>query len=437
MISPTNIQDSDTSMKENYLDLIFLELLSFAPLFILLGNVIPPFPIKLHYIGLGLIFLVSFLRLLLSVKNKWYAYVILAYLIAQGVQQYLDIKSMVDFFFGPLVLLNMLDLIYRKQFSASTLRKYTKRFVSLVWIPVGISSLQYFGIMPFTFWNATFINSTLDAFGNDIYRPNGFLYHGSELSILICFLGLFQFFKKEKKAFWTLLFLILAAYATYFKAIAGCMVLLFVYYLGFINKGGLSKYRIISKPFLIFFGSIISVGLISLVAYYLHLVKVQTGYYFPPQMLTGRGSIWNIYSDAINDYSLFDTIFGAGLGSSSSLFTEYATPRNFYPLVNNPDSTIAYLPHNAFLNIFIDAGLLGLSVLTLLFYLIKNQTNKWWPNKKWNNRVLIGIVFVPLITIGITIGVFDMAIYWCCLCMLLLRWHIFSEQMTDLKSLQE
>ncbi len=437
MISPTNIHGSDISAKENYLDLIFLELLSFAPLFILLGNVVPPFPIKLHYIGLGLIFLVSFARLLLSVKNKWYAYVILAYLIAQGVQQYWDVKSMIDFFFGPLVLLNMLDLVYRKQFSVSTLRKYTIRFISFVWIPISISFLQYLGIIPFTFWNATFINSTIDAFGNDIYRPNGFLYHGSELSILICFLGLFQFFKKEKKAFWTLLFLILVAYATYFKAIVGCMALLFVYYLGFINKGGLSKYRIISKPFLIFFGSILSVGLISLAAYYLQLVKAKTGYYFPPQMLTGRGSIWNIYSDAINDYSLFDTIFGAGLGSSSSLFKEYATPRNFYPLVNNPDSTIAYLPHNAFLNIFIDAGLLGISALAMLFYLIKNQTNKWWPNKKWNNRMLIGIVFVPLITIGITIGVFDMAIYWCCLCMLLLRWHIFSEQMTDLKSLQE
>ena len=437
MISQENIFSSEVSSKKNYLDLIFLELLSFAPLFILLGNVVPPFPIKLHYVGLGLIFLVSFIRLLLSEKNKWYAYVIFAYLVAQGIQNSWDIKSMIDFFFGPLVLLNILELIYRKQFSVSTLRKYTKRFISFVWIPVGISFLQYLGIMPFTFWNATFINSTPDAFGNDIFRPNGFLYHGSELSILICFLGLFQFFKKEKEAFWNLLFLILVAYATYFKAIVGCMMLLFVYYLGFINKGGLSNYRIISKSFLIFFGSIASIGVISLVLYYFYAVKLQTGYYFPPQMLTGRGSIWNIYSDAISDYSVFDTIFGAGLGSSTSLFTAYATPKNFYPLVVNPNSTIAYLPHNAFLNIFIDAGLVGIGVLISLFYSIKKQAAKWWPSKKWNVRILIGIVFIPLITIGITIGVFDMAIYWCCLSMLLVRWYIFSEQKIDLKALQE
>lgn len=430
-------QGSKVSFSEHqdYLNIILLELLSLSPLFILLGNVVPPFPIKLHFIGFGLVFLVALAKIILSVRNKWFFYVLSLYIIIQPLLRSWDIKSIIDFFFGPLILISILDIIYECNIKPSILKKYTHRFVLLIWIPIIISLLQYTGVMPFTFWNATFINSTLDAFGNDILRPNGFLYHGSELSILICFVGLFQFFKEEKKAFWILLFLIFCAYATYFKAVVGCMTLLFLYYLGFINKGGLSHYRILSRPWFIFLSLISTISISLFLVYYLNLVKTKTGYYFPPQLLTGRGSIWNIYSEAIKNYSFFEVIFGAGLGASSSLFTEYATPANFYPLVDNPQSDIAYRPHNSLLNIFIDSGIAGLSLLGFLFYLVKQRISNWWPSQKWNNRLLIGIVVVPIITIGITIGVFDMAIYWCCLSMLIIRWYIFNQKEEDPRSI--
>jgi len=418
--------------KNTSLNIIFLELLSLTPLFILLGNIVPPFPIKLHLIGMGLIFVTSLFILLNNPNKRWYLYFLGFYLIIQFFQEFWNLRSFLDFFFGSTILICAIDIVANPTISNQTLNKYIKRFLSLLWIPIIIAILQFLKVIPITFWNATYINLAYAADGSVIPRPNGLLYHGSELSIIICFMTLFQFFKKEKEAFWLIVFLIMVSMMTYFKAIVGCIGLLFIYYLGFVNRGVLSNFRIITKPWLIFLIAL-GGGIISLYAInYFNLVHHYTGYYFPEQMLTGRGSIWNIYLDAIKDFSLFNYLFGAGTGSSFDLFTKYASPENFYPLRVNGKTDIAYDPHNAMLSIFIDGGMFCILLFALMYRMIRTQVKSWFPSERWNLRMLTGVIFIPLLTIGITIVIFDMAIYWCCLCFLLFKWKLFSINKTPI-----
>lgn len=414
--------------------IIFLELLSLTPLFILLGNVAPPIPTKLHFIGMGLLFLTSLFILLNNPKKKWYVYFLGFYLIIQLFQDYWDIKSFIDLFFGSSILICTLDIIANPILTEQTLNKYTKRFLGLLWIPIAIAVLQYLQVLPITFWNASYINYAYSADGVATPRPNGWLYHGSELSIILCFAVLFQFFKKEKEAFWMIIGILIISLMTYFKAIVGCVGLLFLYYLSYVNKGTLSNFRIISKPWLLFFivmgGVIVSFFAIN----YFRTVHHYTGFYFPDQMLTGRGTIWNIYLDAIDEFSIFNYFFGAGAGASFKLFTEYATPENFYPLRISTKTDVAYDPHNALLSIFISSGIIGLGFFLFLYRMILSQIKRWYPNPTWNKKVLVGVILIPLITIGITIGIFDMAIYWCCLSMLLIRWYLHNKNKVGLKS---
>lgn len=419
------------SSKAHYI--IFLELLSLAPIFILLGNIVPPFPIKLHFIGLGFLFLISLFILINNPKKKWFIYFIGAYLAIQLLQDYWDIKSFIDLFFGSTILICTIEIVANPIISNQTLEKYTNRFQALMWIPITIAVLQYLELLPVTFWNATYVNYAYSADGLATPRPNGLLYHGSELSIILCFAALFQFFQKEKKAFWMIIALLIISLMTYFKAVVGCVGLLFLYYLSYINKGTLSNFRIISKPWLIFLivtgGVIVSFFAIN----YFRTVHYYTGFYFPDQMLTGRGTIWNIYFDAINEFSIFNYLFGAGAGASFKLFTEYATPENFYPLTISAKTDVAFDPHNALLSIFISSGIVGLSFFLFLYRMILSQVKRWYPSPDWNKKVLIGVVLIPLITIGITIGIFDMAIYWCCLSVLLIRWFTFNQNKEELK----
>ena len=43
--------------------LIFLELVSLTPVLIILGNIIPPIYLKLHHLGLGIIFILALIAL--------------------------------------------------------------------------------------------------------------------------------------------------------------------------------------------------------------------------------------------------------------------------------------------------------------------------------------------------------------------------------------
>ena len=410
--------------------LIFLELISITPILIILGNVVPPYPIKIHLIGFGIIFLLSLILMIASASKKWMIYLFGFYLIIQFMAESWNIKNFIDFFFGPFVLLIILDLLVNNRLPKTTLIKYQKRFYYLLWVPPIIAAFQHFGILPLQFWNATYVNfSSVD--GIEVPRPNGLLYHGSELSIILCYLCLFQFFQRESKGFWLFLILITITSFILFKAILATTIVLFFYYLLFVNQGPLSKIKVISKKRLFAYGSVIAVVLILVTLQFFNTVYFYTGYWFPPSFLTGRGLIWNIYIEGIKDFTFWQYLFGSGFGSDYYLFKTYGTAEHYHALKEIGTPKVVYDAHNTFLSVFINSGLLGLGFISFIFRMVYNQVKTWTANKKWNTYAFIAVFILPLLTIGITIPILDMAIIWPTIGFILIRWYTYSKNLSS------
>lgn len=405
--------------------LLFLELASITPLLIILGNIIPPFPLKLHHVGLGVLFLVALWSLLNDGYKRWLLYTGLGFTLVQLYQEGWYLKGLVDYFFGPFVLVVILDIIVNKRLPLRSLVKYENRFYALLWVPAIIAVLQFFGWMPITFWNATYVNYAY--FGDlAIPRPNGLLYHGSELSVVVTFLVLFQFFKKENKALWGFIILLMVAAMTYFKALFGCVVLLIFYYLFFVNRGVLARIRLIPARQMFAYGMAMGLVIFGFAVFYFKQVYAQTGYIFPRDMLTGRGAIWNIYLERIKEFSWYQYLFGNGMGTSFDIFADYATPKTWWKLAEDPNTDLNYDAHNAVLSVFINSGFVGIAFFIFLFRMIWNQIKTWLPDAIWNKRVFWGVMLIPLMTIGVTIPIYENAIFWLSLGFILIRWKRYT-----------
>ncbi len=412
------------SSAEHTLMVLFMELMCLTPLFIILGNVVPPVPIKIHFITLGVIFCIAVGILSLHPKKKWVLYLILGAGLLQFLLPFPSIKDTVDLMFGPVVLFILLDILFNQRLEKKALEKYKRKFYNYLWIPVLIGVLQGFGIMPITFWNADYINW---AYFDDykLPRPNGFLYHGSELSIIIFFLALAQFFRKGSGSFWMLLVFVVIAKLTLYKALFASIIVLFLYYLFLVNPT-IKTMKLLSRKQLIAYVSVFAVASIGVLVVFFQSIYQQTGYYFPPQLLTGRGSIWNIYSDAISQYSVWNYLFGTGMGSGQELFKLYASPDNYYLLRVSPVLKEAYDAHNALLSLFVNMGLAGIAFFIWGFRFIY-QKAKAWKSDLNNGKLFFALAVIPVFTIGITIPIFDMAIYWPCVGFLIYRWYFYSE----------
>src|SRR5699024_8591083 len=141
-----------------------------------------------------------------------------------------------------------------------------------------------------------------DVDGVKIARANGFLYHGSELSIIIFFIAAKQLIRQHKYFILTILFIALIAYSTYYKALTLTIIALILYYYTIINP--LKWFRrfdwIFKKDKIIY----TTIFIITVVFAIVLLFKTQIQgikELFPPQLLTGRGAIWNVYLQAVSD----------------------------------------------------------------------------------------------------------------------------------------
>ena len=414
--------------RNNILEVLMMEIISFTPIIIILGNVIPPFPLKFHFYLFGIVFLCALWILIKTASKKWVLYFAGFYLILQPMLGNWDIKSFIDFFFGPFVLLLMIDFWVNKKLPQKLLLNYQKRFYYLLWIPVAFAVLQFFELLPLTFWNASYVNSVkID--GVYIPRPNGFLYHGSELSIIICFLTLFQLFKPERESFWRFILLFFICLATYFKSIAVCVLLIFFYFLFFINKGSLTQYRLISKKRIYWYGGILFIASLAIAGQYFYTIYQYTNYPFPTSMLTGRGGIWNVYLEAIKDFTFWNYLFGSGMGSALELFRDYAA-QIFFPFIELKKSDIKVLhdTHNAALSIFINSGIVGVLFVAFIFKMIYSIIISLPLSKKWNQKIFVAIFLIPLFTIGVTINMFEMAIIWPCIGFLFYKWYSYTTE---------
>ncbi|MEQ8625213.1 MAG: O-antigen ligase family protein [Vicingaceae bacterium] len=417
--------------RNNIVEVLMLEIISFTPVVIILGNLVPPFPLKFHFYFFGLAFLCAMWILIKTASKKWVLYFAGFYLILQPMLGNWDVKSFIDFFFGPFVLLIMIDLWVNNKIPKKLLLRYQKRFYYLLWVPVIIAVLQFFEILPLTFWNATYVNSAkID--GVYIPRPNGFLYHGSELSIIICFLTLFQLFKPEKESFWRFILLFFICIATYFKSITACVLLIFLYYLFFINSGSLSKFKLISKKRIYWYGGLILIVSIAIAVQYFYTVYKFTSNPFPNSMLTGRGGIWNVYLEGIKDFTFWNYLFGSGIGSAFEIFKDYAV-QTYAPLIDIKKSEITVLhdTHNAVLSIFVNSGIIGVLFIAFIFKMIYSLIISLPPSKKWNQKIFIAVFLIPLFTIGITINMYEMAIIWPCIGFLFYKWYSYARGLKD------
>ncbi|KAB1064860.1 O-antigen polymerase [Salibacter halophilus] len=408
---------------------LLLELLSLSPIFMILGNVIPPFPLKVHFITLGLSFILMTLFLIQYHSKKWIAYIAFFYFIIQFTLSGLHIKDFVDFFFGPFVFITLIDILFNDRISNVVLWKYQKRFFALMLIPVIISSLQFLEILPLTFWNASYINySVVD--GVKEPRPNGFLYHGSELSIIIFFIGVKQLVRSQKYFLVLSLIILFIAYGTYYKALTATIILLIVYYYVFIRPlSFFNRAQVFFKYEKRLYGMLLLFAIFSLLTF-LYVVKIKgEKEIFDPELLTGRGAIWNVYLQAVKDFSFFEWIFGAGIGAEPILFEKYSTPELFYPLQVNPDSDLTPDGHNAILSTFLNAGVFGVMLYVFLFKIVYSQISRL-KNIIRSKAVYFFIFIISVFTIGVTIPFFKNAIYWIALSFTIYFWFI-SEKNDD------
>ena len=116
------------------------------------------------------------------------------------------------------------------------------------------------------------------------------------------------------------------------------------------------------------------------------------------------------------------------MGTSFDIFADYATPETWYLLAIDPNTDTDYDTHNAILSVFINSGIIGVLFIVYIFKMVYNQAIRWLPNPKWNKAVFFGIFILPLLTIGVTIPIYENSIFWIATGFLIMRWNYFTNQ---------
>ena len=171
--------------------------------------------------------------------------------------------------------------------------------------------------------------------------------------------------------------------------------------------------------------------LLSLVGLTLVVYKTQiqsTKELFSPQLLTGRGAIWNVYLQAVSNFSFWEYFFGAGIGSESTLFQKSATPELYFPLKVNPNTDLTPDAHNAIFTLFLNAGILGILFYFLLFKIIYTKI----AQNLYLKKLVFPLFIMYILPIGITITLYKKAVLWIALGFLLhYFWIKTNSKKTD------
>jgi hypothetical protein len=392
-----------------FFELLLLELMCYVPLVIIAGNIFPPIgPLKIHWIYIGVVFL---LTLLLFVKNRRLHGFLLLICSFVGIQIMVAnefyIKDFIDFMSGPMLFILVVNMVCYSTISRDTFDRYRKKFLVCAAVPIGIAFLQFVKVMPLEILNANYVNVTI--FGSEkIERVNGFLFHGIELAVIIFFffanIGLFR---SGTNAYVVFLIMIGLEFMTRIKS----GIMSSVVYLGFFTYFIDKKYRIIKASA---FGIAIVLGLSSIYVL-IPDIKFQrlnfdaAHFKFPGQLFTGRGYIWNVYLKGLRQIDIWQTLFGYGFGSAPGLFKQNSELVSVTKVLPGP--------HNQFLEFFINGGLFA---IWFIFYILSRQYNKLKRLFNRNKTVLnyyLGVILIPLVMMGLTAPIMSMFIYWCSLSM--------------------
>lgn len=397
------------------MSILLLHLLSFTPLVMILGNVLPPMGLKLHHYVFGVEFLMAVL--LLSFYKSGQSFLVICALIV-GIQvatgsPFLP-KEYIDFFFGPTILVAVVLMIRAELLNKKLMTQLKKQFIISALVPISIATLQYFDLLPYTFLNATYINYTNED-GAWIPRINGFFYHGNELVVLSFFISLILVYgRKANAGFLIMLALIGFAIITRYKSLVATSLICFLSYSIFINKRGAELIQLIPKRLFLDLGKLFLVLIIGGVVLIIYLNIERMGVPFERETLTGRGGIWNVYFKALKTYHWNQHLIGPGIGTEKLQFAFNATPEMYYPLEYNPKLDKWPHAHNPWLGYYLNAGICG---ILLLIFLLKNWIKSFFskPRIGAESTFAFAIIALPFLTFGVTIYITQMSIYWICL----------------------
>jgi hypothetical protein len=398
--------------RKNFIFKLFLlELISYVPIAIIAGNVLPPIGfIKIHWIYIGVIFLLALLILLSKRRSSGQLLLIFLFLLIQLVVSIkFSIIDFIDFISGPIVFIAVVNTIVEDEIDIKSFQKTIRKMLFFLGIPIVIAFLQYLNIVPLELLNAEYVNVTI--YGSEkIERVNGFLYHGIELAVIIFFFFTsILILKSSLNSYVILLLMIFAEFITTIKTGIISAILFTGYFSYLIDR----RLRLL-KSILIFI--IIILGFSYM---YTLIPDIQENRFrfnssqfkFDDQLFTGRGYIWNTYIQGITHFDFFQIFFGAGFGSAPTIFEQNSTNR-----VEWSAGT-----HNQLLELFINGGLFA---IILMFSIIRKQYQKltefFSEGRSIFSKYFIGILIIPLITMGVTSPIMSMFIYWCGLCLTIL-----------------
>lgn len=402
---------------------LLLHLLSFSPIFVILGNVLPAFGLKVHQYAFGLAFLLI-LQVLSFYKNGQSFLLICLLLVGLQLLGNSDFSpsAYIDFFFGPSLLMVVTLMLKSDLLSEKLMIRLKWQFVLSALIPISIASLQYFDLLPFKILNADYVNYTqIDGVWTP--RINGFFYHGNELVILSFFTALIIVYGAKANHGLMIMFALVGfAVLTRYKSLVATSALCFMVYAIFMNQKGAQFLQRVTRKQFAQFGWAFIVVAIAAVGVFMY-VNIQTmGVPFKNEMLTGRGGIWGVYFKAMQQYAYQHHLIGPGIGSAKIQFQFYATPQQYYPLSVNPDLDVWPHPHNPWLGYYLNAGISG---IILLFFVLNQWTNVYFSKVRMGAENAFGFaaIALPFLTFGVTIFITQMALYWVCLCFVLITAH--------------
>lgn len=396
------------------LKILLLELLCYVPVAIIAGNVLPPVGgLKIHWIFIGLTFVIAFLLVTLNNRAAGLLTLIFAFV---GLQLITAIKfslpAFIDFISGPIVFIAVVNVM-TEDIDLRRLARIRKRLLLFLSLPIIIALLQYIKILPLEFMNARYVNVTL--YGTEILeRVNGFLYHGIELVVIIFFFfACIIIGRSGLKVYIILVVMVLAQYITIIKA-GIIAAMLFAAFYGYLIDRQFRSFKSIVVGIIVLLGFSFVYTLIPDLENK-HLEFDPNRFRFEDQLFTGRGYIWNVYIDGLRDFDLLQIIVGGGFGSAPTIFEA-----NAIGVVNWSPGT-----HNVLLELLVNGGLFAV----FLMYMIhlkqyKKVISVFQEPTTVIKRYYLAILVIPLLTIGLTAPITSMFVYWCGLSAVVLTFKV-------------
>lgn len=374
---------------------VILYCIALVPAGIIMGNLLPPIAmgLKIHWVLNGLIVL---LMLLVNIERGllFAAYGIIVFFGTRlFVGDNMAIDDFMNYIAGPLFILYLINLRMTPAIRR-TLHKSITIFLILCSIPMTIAVLQFLGVVPHNILYFDHINVGIGFLGDHRIRPNGFLYHPSELSIILINF-IYIYYIRYRHLAGSIVVVNVVSYVLFLKSpmINAWISSLFLLMYRYQNK----LLRFIT-PFYVSTFAIAVTGIYIIIIFYDFR---NLGFTFENDFLTGRGGIWNTYLYAISNLQVFQYLFG-NFYNYMHIFYDYSHIFNWHRGGSHP--------HNQFLDIFFQGGILGLALYIYAFYRLIGFIR---TRVRGYRIYLYFTIFLPMFTIGITTPMMDRFVYWC------------------------